>query len=365
MSAGARRRLGAGLLAIVAVAACGKRGSPLPPLRSVPARIGDLAALRVDDRVDLSWTVPAANSDGTTLSNLTAVDIYAATTTAAEAVPTAGALLVKERLVARVAVRPTGAPVVAASPETRPAPGERARFTDRVPNPLPAGAERRHYVVMPVTGERARPEARSEVVSVPLPESALPGAPRDVAVTYTEATLTVAWQAAATGQSIRVLESAAVFDPAQAKALTAAPVTGASFALPVEFGRARCFVLRAVAVAGTVTSESAPTAPACVTPVDRFPPAAPTNLQAIQEGAAVTLVWSAVEAADLAGYIVLRGEGAGENMQALVSAPVGSTSYRDLTVQPGVAYVYAVSAQDRATPPNISQLSNRQTVAVR
>jgi fibronectin type 3 domain-containing protein len=142
-------------------------------------------------------------------------------------------------------------------------------------------------------------------------------------------------------------------------------VSAASFTLPVEFGKERCFVLRAVAAAGTVTTESVPTAPVCVTPVDRFPPAAPTNLQAIQEGAAVTLVWSAVDAADLAGYIVLRGDGTGDNMQALVSDPVGSTSYRDQTVQPGATYVYAVSAQDRATPPNISPLSNRQTVIVR
>jgi hypothetical protein len=88
-------------------------------------------------------------------------------------------------------------------------------------------------------------------------------------------------------------------------------------------------------------------------------------LRAIQEGSAVALVWTRVEAADLSGYIILRGDGAGENMQPLLSAPVQGTSYRDGTVQPGVTYVYAVYAVDRATPPNVSQLSARQTVSVR
>jgi hypothetical protein len=364
VTAGARR-LGAGLLAIVAIGACGKRGSPLPPLRSVPARIGDLAVLRVDDRVELSWTVPAANTDGTALSTLSAVDVYAVTTTATDAPPTAEALLVKDRLVARMGVRPAGSPAGAPPNDARPAPGERARFSETIPSPLPAGADRRHYVVVPVTGERGRPDARSDVVTVPLPASALPGPPRDVTVAYTEATVTVTWQPPGAGQAVRILESRAVFDAAQATVLTGTPVSGTSFGLPVEFGRERCLALRTVVVAGPVTSESAPTTPVCVTPVDRFPPAAPVNLQAIQEAAGVTLVWSAVEAPDLAGYIVLRGDSAGENMQALVSDPVGSTSYRDLTAQPGVTYVYAVTAQDRATPPNISPLSNRQTVTVR
>ena len=40
-----------------------------------------------------------------------------------------------------------------------------------------------------------------------------------------------------------------------------------------------------------VTLESAPSAPACLTPLDKFPPAAPKGLRAIAEDAAVSLVW--------------------------------------------------------------------------
>jgi hypothetical protein len=162
-----------------------------------------------------------------------------------------------------------------------------------------------------------------------------------------------------------VLASGRVFEPGAATLLTAEPLAREEFTEPVAFGRERCYVVQSVVVRGRATLESPPSPPTCLTPTDRFPPPAPAMLRAIQEGSAVALVWTRVEAADLSGYIILRGEGAGENMQPLLSAPVQGTSYRDGTVQPGVAYVYAVYAVDRATPPNVSQLSPRQTVSVR
>ena len=78
MSRAASQRLAAGLLAVgLAQAACGQRGNPLPPLRLVPAPVTDLTAHRVDDRVELAWTVPAANSDGSTPAAVTRIEIYA------------------------------------------------------------------------------------------------------------------------------------------------------------------------------------------------------------------------------------------------------------------------------------------------
>jgi hypothetical protein len=147
--------------------------------------------------------------------------------------------------------------------------------------------------------------------------------------------------------------------------LTPTPVSQPTFSLPVEFGVEQCFVVRALVVTGPVTLEGAPSAPTCITPVDRYPPSAPTGLQAIQEGTAVTLNWSPVDAPDVAGYIVLRGDGTGETMRPLMRAPVTTTIYRDQTVTAGAIYTYSVYAVDRATPPNASQQSNRETITVR
>src|SRR5206468_6313574 len=70
-------------VAIVAAAllvSCGKSGPPLPPLVRVPAAPGDLIAERRGDAVDLHFTVPTTNTDGTRPANEDHVDVYAMTT---------------------------------------------------------------------------------------------------------------------------------------------------------------------------------------------------------------------------------------------------------------------------------------------
>ncbi len=60
-------------------AGCGKKGPPLAPFRPLPAAIADLAATRRADTVDIQFTVPTANADGTTPADLAHVDVYALT----------------------------------------------------------------------------------------------------------------------------------------------------------------------------------------------------------------------------------------------------------------------------------------------
>jgi fibronectin type 3 domain-containing protein len=111
------------------------------------------------------------------------------------------------------------------------------------------------------------------------------------------------------------------------------------------------------------TVEGAAGEPVCETPVDRFAPAAPAQLAALPGDGGIELTWVAVTAADLAGYVVLRGDGAGGTLQALMTTPMTATSYRDQTVTSGVTYVYAVVALDQAGNP--STQSNRVTVIAR
>ena len=69
---------------------------------------------------------------------------------------------------------------------------------------------------------------------------------------------------------------------------------------------------------------------------------------------AINLIWDANTEADLGGYLVLRGEAPGDTLQPLTPQPIRETRYRDTAVKPGVRYVYAIVAVDRATPPNRS-----------
>jgi len=131
----------------------------------------------------------------------------------------------------------------------------------------------------------------------------------------------------------------------------------------VEFGTERCYVVRRVEMAGTVAIESAPSAVTCVKPVDTFPPEPPKLLQSVASGTTVNLIWEASAEADLAGYVILRGEAPGEKLAPLTPAPIPDASYVDSSVRRARTYVYEVLAVDKAG--NQSGPSNRVEDTIR
>jgi hypothetical protein len=390
------------LVAVLATAGCGKRGNPLPPLRPVPAAIADFKATRTDARVELSFTVPSANVDGTTPVAIDRVEIYAVPVATGATTKTVAQMLADNTaLRATIAVRPPSVDAPASSSSTaatpmpatparaaevdrrQPGPGEHASVVDDL-GTLANGAASVNYVAVGVVGGgRGRKGPASPLVSVSLAEA--PAAPVELTVTHDERTVTVTWPRV-TGQQVLLYDatpagaSAAPAPPAPTpepvpvaangassspRQLTPSPVTSFTFSEPVQFGVERCFTARSVRVTGGATVQGPESSVACITPVDRYPPAAPTSLQAIQEGAAVTLNWARVEASDVAGYVVLRGDGAGENMRPLVRQPIADTTFSDTDVVAGQTYTYTVYAVDTAPIPNVSQQSARQSITVR
>ncbi len=141
--------------------------------------------------------------------------------------------------------------------------------------------------------------------------------------------------------------------------LTEKPVTTLTWVdTHAEFGVERCYDVRTVVVQGPATLESEASPVACVTPVDTFPPAAPTGLAAVAGEGAVSLIWAGVAAPDLAGYLVLRAEAPNGTLAPLFDTPLKETTYRDGSARPGVRYVYAVVAVDNTSPGNRSAASN-------
>jgi fibronectin type 3 domain-containing protein len=116
-------------------------------------------------------------------------------------------------------------------------------------------------------------------------------------------------------------------------------------------------------VGPTFQIESDPSRPICVTPKDTFPPGAPKGLAAVASTGVVNLIWDANTEADLAGYIVLRGEAGGATLQPLTAEAVKETRYTDRTARPGVRYAYQIVAVDKAG--NRSAPSNRVEEAAR
>jgi hypothetical protein len=354
----ARRALPTAVVAaIAALGACGKKGNPLPPLQTTVAPVADFSASFVGDRVDLRFTVPAPAENNPTVLVPERIEIYRVPSP--PGTPPAPMTVIGNAryLSAEIPVRRPDAPPPAPGETLRPAPGEAVSHVEPVDQAAGDGALT--FVAVGVVGRNRRSPA-SPVATVPLED--LPAPPSDVAATNDETALRLAWQGE--GPQFRVYGTAAL-DRSTVELLTVAPLDLRELDLPVVFGLERCFVVRSVRTSGPVTVEGLPSVPACYTAVDRYPPPPPTNLRAIQEEDAVTLTWAPVQAADLAGYIVLRGNAGGVDMQPLVREPTRDTTYRDESVQSGATYTYSVYSVDTAPAANVSPQSDRQVVTVR
>jgi predicted small lipoprotein YifL len=423
-----RRRSGrAGFSAIVAVVACstlvlvgcGKKGPPLPPLLKVPVAPPDLVASRRGDVVDLQFTVPTTNTDGTRPANIERVDIYALTMA-----PGAPPEALTDAQIAKVGTRIDTVDVKAPrdpnltadaddpSEEVDAPEGdgldqgaiahvEEAVSADLLevvklpPDPLAPKPKRRSgepsgpllglapdpparaYVVVGIS-TRGRKGPMSKRVAVPL--AAPPPPPPAPKIEYTEREITVTWPApgAAAGDTAKdeVLPSHPlgsptppteynVYDASDPQALvklTTTPVADAKYAdSRLTWGAKRCYTVRATVRAGSATIESDASPPECTTLVDKFPPAAPSRVAAIASAGAIGLIWEPNTETDIAGYIVLRGtphEGAKEPiaLEPITPMPIADTHFTD-NVAAGTSHVYAVKAVDRAG--NLSPESER------
>lgn len=354
-------------LLLAAAAACGKKGNPLPPLRPVPARIADLTAVRTAGQVELRFTVPAANLDGSAPVVIERVDIYGMQASEGQTVPPAGQLSgnprnLIESLPVRRPLATENSPGATPVSTLVPLPGEIAVYVHRTDAAEKAGADSMYYVAVPVAGTgNGRRGPPTPVANVPL--GALPAPPADVVFSLEETAVRVTWVAAAANHAFRVVRLTGESGPPEV--LSPEPVAVNEFRLPAVFGREVCVAVQSLVVTGPVVVAGPLSDRACVTPMDRFPPPVPTGLRVVQDGPAVRLIWDAVEAPDLAGYIVLRGDGSAVSLQPLFREPIKETTYRDTTAVPGARYDYAVYSVDTSSAANVSALSARETITVR
>lgn len=404
------RRLGIGCwVLIAALAGCGKKGAPLPPFVRVPGAVGQFTAHRIGDDVVLTFALPVQNVDESTPVSLGRVDVYAYTARAAPpaarftqvaklvgmieaagtapGVPTVRDTLTPDRLV-------EGPPLPSILPAT-PTPSSQPRDVSR--SPL-----RRFYMAVPFN-ERGRPGPPSSVLEIPL--TSLPDAPVGLRTSYTADAVTVRWDPS--GGLVGFLLDLSPLPPAtpiddgpsvaasgllpfgptrynvyreipEASKTTAAPLRVMlpinqaplevfSFSDPLRNdSRRRCYSVSAVRGNRERAIEGHPSMSTCVTPVDIFPPAAPTGVSPIAAEGAISLVWEANRESDLQGYYVWRGEEGSQTLTRITDQIVKETRYADETVKPGVRYVYAVTAVDTQSPqPNVSVESERVEITAR
>jgi hypothetical protein len=430
------------LLAASAVAACGKKGAPLPPILRVPGPVGELSATRIGDDVFVRFTVPVANIGGEKPADVARVEVYAITADREPSVlDDPEDLRELSTLVATEQVRkpiPPPPPRKAGDPEPPPLPllpgldqgtivvaREQLTPAMRTPVALPERNQPRRDdedeieilpgpLVAPIDSNDPKRYYYAVGVSpngrygpaqpfFPVPLGATSSAPSAPTLSYDEKLLTMKWTPPPDVRGLpietapaesKVLPSRSLvpevprtmYDvyeeirPAPANAtplvptepapiplngtpalpvpLTLGPIGELEFTQPVTtLGIERCFFIRTVDIVDGyhVRGPAGPTA--CIELKDTFPPAAPASLAAVASAGAINLIWDPSADADLAGYLVLRGEGPGATLTPLTEEPVDKTAFIDNNVRPGVTYTYVVVALDKAG--NRSPESNR------
>jgi hypothetical protein len=373
-----RSRKALAALMLIAVA-CGKRGDPHPPVPVIPQATGDLVVTQRADQVILSWSYPSLTTAGRSLPEIRRISVFRYV----EELPAAGvgrdpnAILPGDidpalpQPIALFGKIPTVPQAQFAKLSTRiesiekanlaaATAGSRLVYTDKPPFTAPGGRPVRITYSVVTEGATARGDFSNLAIIVPLPVATPPAG---LKAAPDAQGVVLSWDVPKTsvsGGEAPVIEGYQIFrtDAGEelnefSTPLNTAPVKSATYTDVPPYGEHE-YRVAAIATTGPPVIQSGVSAPVKVTFKDLAPPPVPASLDTLIETNAVRLIWSAVEAPDLAGYRLYRTEGMGQEAQIkeIGTIPLGpivtETNFVDARIDRGIAYKYSVTAVDKS-----------------
>jgi hypothetical protein len=309
--------------AALILSACGYIGEPMNPLLNIPMRVIDLAAVQRGSVIIYQFTLPALTTEG------------------------------KKAEIGKVEIRigPSGPPPFNQSEwekgSTRmdvPTAGDVLHIRSEIPAAPWVGKD--VAVGVKVYSPKNRAADWSNLVSLSV--LAPLAKPAGVEAVATAAGVRVSWQGPA-GQ-YRVFRRG---EQDKEFALMATVEANEWVDTAAEYNKKYEYTVQALKKTGNGDVESDLSENIALTPIDTFPPAVPSGLNAIVGTAGIELVWDRDTEPDLAGYRLYRAleDGKLEKIADIADAP----SYSDRKLETGKRYRYAVSAVDKLG--NESQLS--------
>lgn len=395
-------RRAAAVLLLAALAACGKRGDPLPPLRIVPQPVSGLRLEQRGDRLETLYVAPRNATDG---SRLGVLEIELQRTTKdgdfdklaerhvrrvapgealvdSEPLPAAGTLV---RVAARAVSKGRGSsragpvalqvqPPPLAPRELRAqvaATGVVLRWVDPnppLPEPTPAApagvpgqptptpgpaTPATPTAPAPPAGVAPRPAPSPTPPASPSPTpsaSPSPAPPASASPTPASASPRPVPTPPPTppppSRGVRIYRRAN--DGVYSRPLQPVPLTAATFTDDaVQPGEEWCYVARFAAAMEPVV-ESAPSNEACATFKDVAAPRAPIGVAVVLRPEGVEVSWSPSPEADLAGYRVYRAATPDAPAERIAELGPEQTVLRDPAAKAGLINVYTITAFDKA-----------------
>jgi len=346
------------LLMAAALIGCGTPGAPLPPSLGIPKPVGDLQAVRKGDTVTLTWSAPSETTDG-------------------ELIRKPG----KMQLLRTISFETGTRKVIADLPLEPSLKQDRApasTATDSLTSLLEPGAIRDFAVYSVVASSRSGKDAGpSNQVSIPLVP--IPLTPQHVQATAVPLGVSVSWDQAWPPRKESRLSAQYAFrimrrvEGSNSSTRVAQVTVGNEAMLFVDTGieweKHYEYWITPVTLwqlgdvrKGEVEGDDSQIA--SVFAHDKFPPSAPTALQAVFSEAAqpfIDLTWTSNTEPDLAGYNVYR-HAAEEQPVKMNTELVKTSAFQDTSVRRGMKYFYSVSAVDlRGNESSRSQETSETT----
>jgi hypothetical protein len=332
---------------LVLVSGCGYKNAPIPPESVVPVTIGDLRYQPTDKGVQLSWSYPVETIRGSALDDISSFELYLAEIPLEDYCSTCPV--------------PFGEPLeIAGGP---PYDGEVRRTAGYRFSLLQPGYKY-FFKVRSRTSWWADSDD-SNIVTFVWFQPAAP--PEGVAATPGDGQVTVTWRPVTTLDDGSVVEMAMKYQVLRSMdgkdfQPLGEPVPVTEYVdRQVSNGLQYFYAIRSMMVLGDELVSGGTSGEVTATPVDLSPPPAPTGVTVVGTAVGTKIFWDKSEAADIGGYRIYR--------RAIDSArfePVGETGpeytlFVDSEADDSVRYYYAVTAVDRATPPNESRKSREAT----
>ncbi len=324
----------------VCLAGCGQPGAPMPPSLHLPIPVRDLKATRVGEKVTLTWTAPYETTDREVIREPGKMRVCRILTTADECGKVVGEVPAQQGTEISRRDHPLEARFTdTLTPDLHAKPLAQAIYTIEAVNDSGRSAGFGNRVDVPLVPTPAPPHAvtvdvRADGVHIGIPPQAMQSEPDPRLQYWYQVTRTnippgggspdLVGEVPAVGQANLIDKN---FEWEKQYAYTVTPITW----VETQPNGKRLY---------SIPGDS--TAPIEIVTKDIFPPATPTELQAVYSSGpqkTIDLTWAPNTDADLAGYNVYR---AGQKINSdLVKTP----TYRDPVIAPG-EYTYAVSAVD-------------------
>jgi len=309
---------------------CGKKGPPLPPILLIPEKINDLTAHQVGKKVQLLFTLPAKNTNGSSPANINKIIVYKKMES-------------KEKVFLEIKEESFNNYI------------ENKMFllfdNDISDEVLKSGKDIKYYVK--VFSKKGKSSGTSNIASVKLNEALM--VPENIKYKIKENSIEISWDYKQEGKD------GIYFNIYKGTEKDFKPIKPLNPQLidkriyedkEVQEGKAYYYRIRAIKKEENRESEDSETLMAEY--VDTFPPSAPSDLVAVPSENKIILHWQPVEAPDFNGYKIYKKSSKETSFQLVTLHPIKDTSYEDKDVEPDLEYEYYITAIDKALKPNES-----------